>query len=208
MEPMSPSVGRKRSSVAKNAPMRSDSTSTVDTVVLISHTNRQSLNRPAIETTTTTESPSPFEFNAMKRQLYKTKMCRHYLNGKCKYNKDCTFSHDRSELLVRKDMAKTKLCKKPHCSDPNCAYAHSVVEIRDATNQMCPQWLHYGTCPNGNACRLSHNSTYLEELAVATSVPTPSPTPGLTEPNQVHSATDLVDALLEMLSNIDFAQQV
>jgi hypothetical protein len=193
-------VGRKNAN--KNAPARSDSTSTVDTDV------------------------SPIEFNAMKRQLFKTKMCRHFLNGKCKYNKECTFSHDQSELLVRKDMSKTKLCKKTNCSDKNCTYAHSVVEIRDATDQMCPLWVNRGSCPNGSACRMSHNTTYLEELAFASSSNTPSlegtgtgssrsesspvSTPMLSETNndQDDSATELVDVLIKMLSSLDFAQTV
>lgn len=126
-------------------PSRSGSTSTVDTVL----------------------GSTASEFNAMKRQLFKTKMCRHFLNGKCKYNEECTFSHDTSELLIRKDMAKTKLCKKSNCIDTNCSYAHSFAEIRAATDQLCPSWLRKGSCIEGSRCRFSHNSTYLEELAVA-----------------------------------------
>ena len=141
----------------------------------------------------------------MKRQLFKTKMCRHFLSGKCKYNDDCTFSHDRGELLIRKDMAKTKLCKKPACVDPACAYAHSIVEIRDATDKMCPEWMKMGSCANGATCRLSHNMTYLEELAVASTNPKEVPpvrvtTPTVETPSEA-SATDLVEALIQLLSS-------
>ena len=175
----------------KMAPSRSGSTSTVDTVVT---------------------SSGLLEFNAMKRQLFKTKMCRHFLNGKCKYNDDCTFSHDKSELVVRKDMAKTKLCKKTNCTDTHCSYAHSFAEIRSATDQLCPCWLRNGSCPQGNNCKFSHNSTYLEELAVASKTKqalvapsvsgSRSSTPEITTPTVTSddTAADLVQTLINLLS--------
>lgn len=168
----------------KKAPMRSDSTSTVD-------------------------SESSPEFNAMKRQLFKTKMCRHFLSGKCKYNTNCTFSHDRTELVVRKDMAKTKLCKKTHCVDSNCTYAHSVDEIRYATDELCPNLARRGACPGALSCAYSHNMTYLEELAVAnklkspeTHVSSPGSSSGISTPTVATEATanELVQALIDMLS--------
>ena len=171
--------------------MRSDSTSTVDSETGV------------------------VEFNAMKRQLFKTKMCRHFLNGKCKYNADCTFSHDRSELLVRKDMAKTKLCKKPNCSDSACTYAHSLDEIRYATDDMCANLIRRGECSDAAACPYSHNMTYLEELAVAsrgktatarrtpsTQAVSPASSSGISTPTVTTeaSANELVHALIQMLS--------
>jgi hypothetical protein len=177
----------------KGAPTRSDSTSTVDSA----------------------DGSCMVEFNAMKRQLFKTKMCRHFLTGKCKYNTDCTFSHDRSELLVRKDMAKTKLCKKAHCTDLSCTYAHSIEEIRYATDDICPNLTHRGVCPGAPACPYSHNLTYLEELEVAIKVKSPdmqrapsahgrSPasSSGILTPTMTTeaSANDLVQALIEMLT--------
>lgn len=181
----------------KTAPSRSGSTSTVDTVP---------------------SSIGLLEFNAMKRELFKTKMCRHFLNGKCKYNDECTFSHDKSELLIRKDMAKTKLCKKSNCIDAHCSYAHSFAEIRNATDQLCPTWLRKGSCPEGIRCRFSHNSTYLEELAVAAK-PKPAPvlersgsasicggsrssSPEINTPTVTTdaSAADLVQTLINLLS--------
>ena len=173
----------------KMAPMRSDSTSTVDS------------------------DTAPF--NAMKQQLFKTKMCRHFLNGRCKYSVKCTFSHDQRELTIRNDFAKTKLCKKLNCSDLSCGYAHSVSELRVPTAALCPSVASNQPCQD-RSCKYSHNTTYFEELQIANralqvgSEPTPS-TPtldstesysGLSTPSAISEplAADLVQALIHMLS--------
>ena len=159
------------------------------------------------DSTSTVESDS-VSFNAMKIQLFKTQMCRHFLNGLCKYSEKCTFSHDKSELTVRTDFAKTKLCKKTGCVDPACGYAHSVDELRVPTANLCPYMMRDGKC-NERECRFSHNTTYFDELAIAKrglSSPTAStsgdattistPTAVLSEP----VAVDLVQKLIQMLS--------
>jgi hypothetical protein len=137
----------------KVAPMRSDSTSTVD-----------SLNGDGSASGTCS-----FENNAMKRQLYKTKICRHNLIGRCKYNDNCYFAHSVDQIARRIDFRRTKLCSKSNCKDPNCLYAHSVDEIRDPYADICPNWIN-GSCVAGNACKLSHNLTHLEEMAVASGI--------------------------------------
>jgi hypothetical protein len=175
------SLRRRSSATMKAPPLRSDSTSTVESESL--------------------------SFNAMKIQLFKTKMCRHFLNGRCKYSDNCTFSHNKSELTIRTDFAKTKLCKKGGCVDPACGYAHSVDELRVPTANLCPSMIHDGKC-NDIECRFSHNTTYFDELAIARrglSSPTASasgatsistPTTILSEP----IALDLVQKLIQMLS--------
>ena len=168
---------------------RSDSTSTVDTVSQFS-------------------DPS-FEFNAMKRQLFKTKVCRHFLSGKCKYNSSCTFAHSKVDLKLPPDFRKSRLCQKGNCNDSSCQYAHSSGEIRDTYSEMCPHWLK-GSCPFGSSCKLSHNLTHLEELAIAASIKSESePAPSvdedalITPTYQIRDpcAIDLVQALLQMLSD-------
>ena len=104
--------------------------------------------------------------NMMKKQLFKTKVCRHFLSGRCKYGQGCTFAHNSTELHSRPDFRRTKVCSKSDCRDSNCQYAHTSDEVRDAYDVICPAWL-AGNCPNGLSCPLSHNLTHLEELAVA-----------------------------------------
>ena len=113
----------KSGSSTKYAPMRSDSTSTVDSIV----------NASADETV--------FENNAMKRQLFKTKICRHHLIGRCKYSENCFFAHSVDQIARRIDFRRTKLCSKSNCRDANCLYAHSVDEIRDPYADVCESWV-------------------------------------------------------------------
>lgn len=163
------------SSVGRTHAKRSDSTSTVDSAVPFS-------------------DPS-FEFNAMKRQLFKTKICRHFLSGKCKYNSSCTFAHSREDLKLPPDFRKSRLCQKGTCTDPLCQYAHSPLEIRETYSEMCPHWLK-GSCPYGTTCKLSHNLSHFEEMAIAASM---QPAPEITTPT-CENPMDLVDALLQLLS--------
>ena len=196
--------------VTKYAPMRSDSTSTVDSV-----------------NASVDDAASVFENNAMKRQLFKTKICRHHLIGRCKYSENCFFAHSVDQIARRIDFRRTKLCSKSNCRDSNCLYAHSVDEIRDPYADVCQNWINTGSCTLGNSCKFSHNLTHLEEMAIATGIkhssrphsasskkdstmsinglqtptacntPTPVvPTPVASEP----SAEELVQALIQMLS--------
>lgn len=140
------------------APSRSDSTSTVDSFGFDM--------RGSSPLSEDAASNTPFENNAMKRQLYKTKICRHNLVGRCKYNENCFFAHAADQIVPRIDFRKTKLCSKANCNDSDCLYAHSVVEIRDPYAPLCPEWSSSGKCKNGSACKLSHNLTHVEELAL------------------------------------------
>jgi hypothetical protein len=164
---------------------------------------------PARSDSTSTFDSDSFSFNAMKQQLFKTKMCRHFINGRCKYSEKCTFSHDQSELTVRTDFAKTKLCKKVSCVDPNCGYAHSVEELRVPTASLCPQTIQKGKCSDP-ACMFSHNTTYFDELAVArkaskdsTKIESPAfSSHDVSTPTMAAEplAADLVNTLIRMLS--------
>eukprot|EP00438_Fugacium_kawagutii_P017304 Skav213701 [mRNA] locus=scaffold491:740530:741362:- [translate_table: standard] len=42
-------------------------------------------------------------------QFVKTKLCKHFTKGYCKFQDNCLFAHDFSELVYRPDLTKTKL---------------------------------------------------------------------------------------------------
>ncbi|KAF4659993.1 hypothetical protein FOZ61_004332 [Perkinsus olseni] len=105
----------------------------------------------------------------MKVQLYKTKVCRHYMRGSCRYGSRCTFAHQLSELGARPDFYKTKMCARRNCKDANCQYAHSPEELRSPFGNSSPQVCFGaldGSCNDPN-CKLSHNKTQAQESILA-----------------------------------------
>mmetsp|Transcript_1582 Transcript_1582/g.4813 ORF Transcript_1582/g.4813 Transcript_1582/m.4813 type:complete len:514 (-) Transcript_1582:165-1706(-) len=70
-----------------------------------------------------------------KKQFHKTKLCRYYNVGQCRYGTECPFAHSQSELSVAPDLTKTTMCEAwlaGHCSRPlgQCQFAHGEEELR------------------------------------------------------------------------------
>jgi len=81
-----------------------------------------------------------------KKQFHKTKLCRYYSVGQCRYGEDCPFAHSQSELTVPPDLTKTTLCKawlSGTCTflAEQCPYAHGEEELRTTpvfgTSSLC-----------------------------------------------------------------------
>ncbi|CAE7611242.1 unnamed protein product, partial [Symbiodinium microadriaticum] len=67
------------------------------------------------------------------KHLVKTKLCKHFTKGYCRYEGNCTFAHQLDELVYRPDLTKTKWCARflsGACNVKNCSFAHSVAELR------------------------------------------------------------------------------
>jgi len=67
------------------------------------------------------------------KHLVKTKLCKHFTKGYCRYEGNCTFAHQLDELVHRPDLTKTKWCARflsGACHVNNCSFAHSVAELR------------------------------------------------------------------------------
>ncbi len=66
--------------------------------------------------------------------LEKTRMCVYFLQGKCRYDTNCTYAHSAEELKqAPSNLRKTKFCDLfmlGHCSDPECNFAHSTEELK------------------------------------------------------------------------------
>ncbi|EUD64594.1 hypothetical protein C922_05009 [Plasmodium inui San Antonio 1] len=93
-------------------------------------------------------------------KIYKIQMCKYALINKCDRGENCTFAHDMSELRIKPDMRKTKLCKSyilGKCTDHNCIYAHSVNELREVGKPAICQLHREGRCIKGNQCRFAHS---------------------------------------------------
>ncbi|SBS81395.1 zinc finger protein, putative [Plasmodium ovale] len=93
-------------------------------------------------------------------KIYKIQMCKYALINKCDRGENCTFAHDISELRIKPDMRKTKLCKSyilGKCTDNNCIYAHSVNELREVGKPAICQLHREGRCIKGNQCRFAHS---------------------------------------------------
>merc|ERR1712136_565251 len=69
----------------------------------------------------------------MGKQLIKTRLCKHFLRGYCRYEGKCAYAHEITELVPRPDLAKTQVCAsffEGLCARRNCTYAHSLSELR------------------------------------------------------------------------------
>lgn len=78
---------------------------------------------------------SDIEAELNKQSLYKTEMCRSWVeNGLCRYGAKCQFAHGQHELrpVLRHPKYKTEICKTFHST---------------------------GTCPYGKRCRFIHHSS-------------------------------------------------
>ncbi|CAJ1416025.1 unnamed protein product, partial [Effrenium voratum] len=83
-----------------------------------------------------TEMPHDRRVNdsfAPPKHLVKTKLCKHFTKGYCRYQDQCAFAHETDELVYRPDLTKTKMCSRflveGGCSN-NCSFAHSWEELR------------------------------------------------------------------------------
>mmetsp|Transcript_148532 Transcript_148532/g.386187 ORF Transcript_148532/g.386187 Transcript_148532/m.386187 type:complete len:525 (-) Transcript_148532:190-1764(-) len=71
----------------------------------------------------------------IREQFHKTKMCRFYPVGECRYGQDCPYAHDESEIEHTPDLTKTALCtdfEKGCClkNPEECPFAHGREELR------------------------------------------------------------------------------
>lgn len=87
-----------------------------------------SAQRPALK-------QSPAWRGHFRSQFKKTKMCRYYPMGMCKFAKECCFAHSADELSQAPDLTKTSMCTafmSGKCPLPSedCQYAHSEEELR------------------------------------------------------------------------------
>jgi len=78
-----------------------------------------------------------------QQQLFKTKLCRFFVAGRCRYGADCPFAHHELELAEQPDFTKTSLCKdwmKGLCAHTSnvCRFAHGDSELRNVRQSMSP----------------------------------------------------------------------
>lgn len=106
-----------------------------------------------------------------KSAFQRTKMCVHFLKGRCRAGVECPWAHGADELRGRPDLRKTRLCElfiKGKCplDSEQCVFAHSREELRATEDlyktTLCRFWL-VGNCKAGVACRHAHGKAELRE---------------------------------------------
>lgn len=74
-----------------------------------------------------------------QRQFFKTKICKFWENNQCQRGSSCVYAHGAHELCETPNLEKTALCfkvlKGGSCSNPDCKFAHSVVELRASVSK-------------------------------------------------------------------------
>jgi len=104
------------------------------------------------------------QYTCLKKQLTKTKMCKHFLRGRCQYHDSCNFAHTPSEVVASPDLRKTRLCKAFRaggCKDAGCKFAHAADDVSSTgifyKTHPC-KWFEVGLCRNGSSCRFAHGA--------------------------------------------------
>merc|ERR1719240_60863 len=98
----------------------------------------------------------------INKQLHKTKLCKHFLKGKCRYGSECSYAHYQDEKRSLPDLRKTRVCKmygQGKCTVANCPFAHGMEELRGTEGVwktvLCSKW-QQGSCRVGKRCRFAH----------------------------------------------------
>lgn len=75
-------------------------------------------------------------------QFVKTRLCKHFTKGYCKFEDHCFFAHELNELVLRPDLTKTKLChtfmSTGACPNDCCSFAHGVEDLRPVGGVYVP----------------------------------------------------------------------
>eukprot|EP00747_Dinoflagellata_sp_TGD_P102697 gnl/TRDRNA2_/TRDRNA2_168742_c3_seq4.p1 gnl/TRDRNA2_/TRDRNA2_168742_c3~~gnl/TRDRNA2_/TRDRNA2_168742_c3_seq4.p1 ORF type:complete len:547 (+),score=111.00 gnl/TRDRNA2_/TRDRNA2_168742_c3_seq4:124-1764(+) len=121
------------------------------------------------ESSSPPEPPPPTKYVA--KQLVKTRFCKHFLRGYCRYERRCAYAHDSAELMPRPNLLKTKICVdflSGSCSSDRCTYAHGLGELRsqqdtepaDSLSSMQQPGALSRTSTSASICRGSEPSQY------------------------------------------------
>lgn len=104
-------------------------------------------------------------------QLFKTEMCKFFLQSRCENGEKCSYAHNANEVRQKPDLSRTSICRFMNeagvCTNANCRFAHCEAELR-ATHgffkmKMCG-FAQSGRCKHGSNCRFAHSP---EELRPA-----------------------------------------
>jgi len=104
-------------------------------------------------------------------QLFKTDMCKFFLQNRCENGDRCSYAHNIHEVRRKPDLTRTSMCKSMMqlgaCLDAGCRFAHSESELR-ATHgffkmKMCG-FAQSGRCKNGKNCRFAHSQEELRPM--------------------------------------------
>lgn len=108
---------------------------------------------------------------SLRKRIAKTKMCIHFVNGRCTRDFQCLFAHSEEELREPPDLYKTRLCpsfvtENWSCRNGNaCRFAHGEAELRWTPEfyktSLCPYWQKGNGCAAGEFCRWAHGAQEL-----------------------------------------------
>ncbi|CAE7454662.1 ML4 [Symbiodinium natans] len=107
-------------------------------------------------------------------QLFKTDMCKFFLEGRCQNGDACSYAHEATEVRTKPDLTRTSMCRTllrdGACNNDNCRFAHSESELRSTHGffkmKMCV-FAQSGKCKHGSQCRFAHSVDELHPVQPA-----------------------------------------
>lgn len=79
------------------------------------------------------DAPQP-PLKTFAKTLWRTRLCKHFMKGQCRYGNKCGFAHSEEGVNQRPNLIKTRLCsrfQKGYCQKgENCQFAHGLDELK------------------------------------------------------------------------------
>mmetsp|Transcript_71114 Transcript_71114/g.144459 ORF Transcript_71114/g.144459 Transcript_71114/m.144459 type:complete len:682 (-) Transcript_71114:66-2111(-) len=132
-------------------------------------------------------------------QLFKTDMCKFFLQGRCENGDRCSYAHNRDEVRHKPDLTRTSMCRTMlqmgSCTDMTCRFAHDEAQLRATQGffkmKMCG-FAQSGRCKHGKSCRFAHSP---EELRP------PKPAPVQSEDNLMIGDRQIIEGVMQSTPN-------
>lgn len=104
------------------------------------------------------KGPSPAQRQAKQDPFYKTRLCRNFMEGSCRYGNVCNFAHGEDDLRAEATLLVMSSAAANPASDRASAEGADLFKTR-----MCKNFEQTGYCKFNNKCHFAHGMAELRK---------------------------------------------